>query len=145
MSRRQGWAFGLLVMVVATPLSAQTMRDFEYGRPLRGEKQLRAVIEFAAGVLELKPGPENRLYHFGLSYDAERFRPIGDYAFVATEPVEPLGPPAPVGNLLEHHERAGIQLRVLPNLWEFWDEVIVSTLDFSGIRLRNARPRPARG
>jgi hypothetical protein len=76
---------------------------------------------------------------------AERFRPIGYYAFVATEPVAPLGPPAPVGDLLKHHEEAGIQVRVLPNLWEFWDEVIVSTLDFSGIRLRNARPRPARG
>jgi hypothetical protein len=35
---------------------------------------------------------------------------------------------------------AGIQLRVLPNLWAFWGEVIVSTLDFSGIRLRNALP-----
>ena len=73
---------------------------------------------------------------------AGRFRPIGTYALVATEPVDPLAPPVPVGDLLEHHEEAGIQLRVLPNLWEFWDEVIVSTLDFSGIRLRNARPRP---
>jgi hypothetical protein len=76
---------------------------------------------------------------------AERFRPIGDYAVVATEPVAPLGPPMPVGDLLKHHEEAGIQLRVLPNLWAFWDEVIVSTLDFSGIRLRNARPRSGPG
>jgi hypothetical protein len=59
----------------------------------------------------------------------------------ATEPVEPLGPPEPVGDLLKLHEEAGIQLRVLDNLWAFWDVVITSTVDFSGIRLRNARPR----
>jgi hypothetical protein len=75
---------------------------------------------------------------------AARFRRFGDAAFVATEPVVPLGPPVPVGNLLALHEDAGIQLRVLPNLWAFWDEVIVSTLDFSGIRLRNAGPRGPR-
>ncbi|HWS31977.1 MAG TPA: hypothetical protein VN408_04455, partial [Actinoplanes sp.] len=27
------------------------------------------------------------------------------------------------------------------NLWPFWDQVITSTAGFSGIRLRNARPR----
>jgi hypothetical protein len=60
---------------------------------------------------------------------------------VATEPVEPLGPPEPVGDLLELHEQAGIQLRVLTSLWPFWDAVTVSTLGFSGIRLKNAAPR----
>jgi hypothetical protein len=77
-----------------------------------------------------------------------RFRPFGPdetHAHVATEPVEPLGPPEPVGDLLSLHERAGIQLRLLPHLHDFWDEVITSTVEFSGIRLRNARPRPATG
>jgi hypothetical protein len=60
----------------------------------------------------------------------------------ATEPVEPLGPPEPVGDLLKLHEEAGIQLHLLDNLWAFWNAVITSTVDFSGIRLRNARPRP---
>jgi hypothetical protein len=32
---------------------------------------------------------------------------------------------------------------VLPNLWPFWDTVITTTLGWSGIRLRNAAPRPA--
>jgi hypothetical protein len=84
-----------------------------------------------------------RLYAYRLPGD--RFRPIGEpvpNAVVATDPVKPLGPPDPVGNLLELHEQAGIQLRVLPNLWPFWDAVIASTLGFSGIRLRNALPRP---
>ena len=45
-------------------------------------------------------------------------------------------------DLLRCHAEAGIQLRVLDNLWAFWDAVITSTASFSGIRLRNARPRP---
>jgi hypothetical protein len=84
-----------------------------------------------------------RLYAYRLP--ADRFRPFGDHshAHVAVEPVEPLGPPELVGDLLRCHAGAGIQLRVLNNLWPFWDEVIASTMGFSGIRLRNARPRPA--
>jgi hypothetical protein len=62
---------------------------------------------------------------------------------VSEHPVRPLGPAEPVGDLPALHEEAGIQLRVLPNLWEFWDGVVASTLGFSGIRLRNAAPRPA--
>lgn len=75
---------------------------------------------------------------------AHRFRPFGGtvpHAYVAVEPVEPLGPPEPVGNLLDLHAGAGIQLRVLDDLWPFWDAVVTSTVGFSGIRLRNARPR----
>jgi hypothetical protein len=77
---------------------------------------------------------------------SSRFTPIGEpepHALVCAEPVEPLGSPEPVGSLLRLHDEAGIQLRVLPGLWPFWDAVVASTLGYSGIRLRNARPRPA--
>ncbi|WP_433436458.1 DUF6886 family protein [Nonomuraea sp. CA-141351] len=86
----------------------------------------------------LKPIREVRLYAYRLP--ANDFKPIGDppSAVVSTAPVTPLGPPERVGDLFELHEEAGIQLRVLPRLWPFWDEVIASTLEFSGIRLRNA-------
>ncbi|GIH99434.1 DUF6886 family protein [Planobispora takensis] len=83
-----------------------------------------------------------RLYGYRLP--AEKFVPVGEpvpNAVVATEPVEPLGPPEPVGDLLRLHREAGIQLRLLDNLWEFWEAVTVSSLGWSGIRLRNARPR----
>jgi len=40
--------------------------------------------------------------------------------------------------LFELYEEADIQLRVLPALLPFWDQVITTTLGFSGIRLRNA-------
>ncbi|MDT0444614.1 DUF6886 family protein [Streptomyces johnsoniae] len=83
---------------------------------------------------------------FAYRLPAGPFRPIGEpvpHAVVATRSVHPLGPPEPVGDLLALHRDAGIQLRVLDNLWEFWEAVTASTLGFSGIRLRNARPRPA--
>src|SRR6185436_10461530 len=76
---------------------------------------------------------------------ADRFRPFGTpvhHAHVATGPVEPLGPPEPIGDLLRCHAEAGIQLRVMDNLWPFWDQAITSTVGFSGIRMHNARPRP---
>lgn len=76
-------------------------------------------------------------------FAAGPFRPFGDPpdAHVATEPVEPLGPPEPVGDLLARHAEAGLQLRVLDDLWPFVDEVMASTVGYSGIRLGNARPR----
>ena len=74
---------------------------------------------------------------------ADKFHAVGkwQHAHVATEPITPLAPPSPVGDLVECHARAGIQLRLLDNLWSFWDEVIASSAGFSGIRLRNAAPR----
>jgi hypothetical protein len=80
-----------------------------------------------------------RLYAYRLP--AAPFRPYGTHAMVAESTVVPLGPPEPVGDLLRLHDAAGIQLRVLPYLWDFFDAVVASSLGFSGIRLRNARPR----
>jgi hypothetical protein len=83
-----------------------------------------------------------RLYAYRLP--ASGFRPIGEprpHAVVADRPVTPLGPPERVGDLFALHAEAGIQLRVLPNLWELVDAVGASTLEFSGIRLRNATRR----
>jgi hypothetical protein len=45
-------------------------------------------------------------------------------------------------DLVGRHAAAGIPLRTLPNLWPLWDSVVASTLEFSGMRLRNAIPRP---
>jgi uncharacterized protein DUF6886 len=87
----------------------------------------------------LKAVMEVRLFAYRLP--ADEFAPIGDppHAVVSKSPVVPLGPPEPVRDLFELHEEAGIQLRVLDNLWPFWNEVTASTVEFSGIRLRNAR------
>jgi Family of unknown function (DUF6886) len=83
-----------------------------------------------------------RLYAYRLP--AEHFRPFGEpvpHAHVSTVPVRPLGPPEPVGDLLNLHAEAGIQLRVMTNLWDFWDAVVVSSLGYSGIRMRRAQAR----
>jgi hypothetical protein len=44
----------------------------------------------------------------------------------------------PVGDLLEAHERAGIELRVLDSLHDLRDQVISDQWDFSIVRFRNA-------
>lgn len=64
------------------------------------------------------------------------------HAWAATEPVIPLGPAEPLGDLLDLHHAAGIQLRLVDRLWPWWDAVITSTVGFSGIRLRNAADYP---
>jgi hypothetical protein len=82
---------------------------------------------------------------YGYRLPAEAFRPFGDpvpHAFVATMPVTPLGPAEPVGDLIDLHRRAGIQIRILPRIGTFWEAVIGSTLGFSGIRLHNAGHGP---
>jgi hypothetical protein len=78
---------------------------------------------------------------FAYRLPAHLFRPFEKHAMVAERRVVPLGPAEPVGDLLAVHAGAGIQLRLLPNLWAFVDEVAASTMDFSGIRLRNATDR----
>ena len=80
---------------------------------------------------------------YAYRFAASDFAPFGTpepHARVATVAVHPLGPPEKVGSLLEAHEAAGIELRLLANLWPYWKQVSTSTLGFSGIRLRNALP-----
>jgi hypothetical protein len=48
-----------------------------------------------------------------------------------------------LGDLPARHADAGIELRIVENIWPTWDRVVGSTLEFSGVRLHNAKPRPA--
>ena len=69
---------------------------------------------------------------------ASRSSPIQRAAgyWVSREPVEPLEV-GELGDLLACHAAAGIELRIVPDLASLWSRVIASTLEFSGIRLRN--------
>jgi hypothetical protein len=69
---------------------------------------------------------------------AELFDTVEDDRFyIASTTVDALER-VQVGDLLARHAVAGIELRIAPALYPLWDKVIATTLDFSGIRLRNA-------
>lgn len=63
---------------------------------------------------------------------------VGGY-WISREPVAPLEI-GPLGDLVALHDYARIELRVVPNLWPLWNDVVDSTLEYSGMRLRNAQP-----
>ena len=75
----------IAALLCAPGLAAQQMRNYEYARPLHGERRLNAVIEFAAGRLVVRSADRGRLYGLSLNYDAERFRPVGRYDADAAE------------------------------------------------------------
>jgi hypothetical protein len=60
-----------------------------------------------------------------------------DRFWISSHAVEPLEL-VELGDLVGRHEAAGIELRAEGDLLELWQRVTASTLDFSGIRLRNA-------
>jgi hypothetical protein len=75
---------------------------------------------------------------FAYSLPSETFEPYGRAAgyWVSRKAVEPIEVQE-LGDLLTAHAQAGIELRIVPDLRELWQRVIASTLEFSGIRLRN--------
>jgi hypothetical protein len=64
---------------------------------------------------------------------------VGGY-WLSTETVTPVDV-VELRDLVGLHQRAHIELRVVPALWPTWDRVVRSTLEYSGIRLHNAQPR----
>ncbi len=84
-----------------------------------------------------------QLYAYRMPFGT--FQPINDQAagyWVSREPVEAVER-VEVGNLVQRHAEAGIELHITPDIWPFWHSVTSSTLSFSGSRLRNAtRPEP---
>lgn len=60
--------------------------------------------------------------------------------FHSTEPVTPLGVDV-IDDALGALASRGVEVRVLPSLWELHDAVLASTLSYSIIRMRNAQSR----
>jgi hypothetical protein len=75
-----------------------------------------------------------KLYAYRLS--PETFEPW-DKFFVSRETVVPSERVA-LGDLVDEHSAGGTELRIADSLYPLWDDAIETTLDFSGIRLRNA-------
>ena len=67
----------------------------------------------------------------------ETFVENDDRFWISADPVEPLEL-VELGDLVERHEAAGIELGTEDDLLALWDEVVASSLGYSGIRLRNA-------
>lgn len=81
MTRRPRVALVLLAAFVASAslAHAQTMRGFQASRPARGERMLRATLDFGAGQVVVQPGRPGDLYRMQLRYDADRSAPTHDY------------------------------------------------------------------
>jgi len=83
------------------------------------------------------------LYRY--EFNGAQFRPYrngadGSGYLVADRPVRPVLVRS-VGDLLQAHHAAGIELRLVSNLWPLADAVVASGLEFSLIRMRYATPR----
>ncbi len=89
-------------------------------------------------MIEPAPPYENEgpraLWHVSEDPAIERFEPHLRPEHAADEPLELVE----LADLLALHAGARIELRIAPELLGLWDNVVNSTLDFSGIRLRNA-------
>ena len=83
-----------------------------------------------------------RLYVY--EFDPAPFKPkIAEAGYwVTREEVAPLSIIA-VGDLLTRHFEAGIELRIVINLWPLIDAIVASGLEFSIIRKANAQPHLA--
>jgi len=91
----------------------------------------------------LEPMRVCRLYAY--EFDAAPFEPrVADAGYwVTRQEIVPVSM-TPVGDLLVRHAEAGIELRIVRNLWSLIDAIVASGLEFSIIRKANAQPRRAR-
>ena len=81
-----------------------------------------------------------RLYAYRLPAEAFRPHEVGGY-WIADEQVDAIEQVA-IGDLVQRHASAGIELRITPSIWPFWRRVANSTVEFSGSRLGNSAPHP---
>jgi hypothetical protein len=105
--------------------------DEDVERWLDGDRERRVGVIETAWLERFRSA---RVYAYRLPPDTfERW----DKFFVSRATVVPLEL-VELRDLLARHAEAGNELRVAPALYPLWDRVIETTLDFSGIRLRNA-------
>jgi hypothetical protein len=108
--------------------------DADLARFLDGQRELRVhVIE--EGWRERVRNARLYLYRLPMDSFAED-REVAGY-WVSRATVDPLERIA-IDDLIGRHAAAGIALRAAASLWPLWDDVMASSLEFSGIRLHNA-------
>jgi len=105
---------------------------------LMGDSGARAVVAIESRWFE--SAWNARLYQYELPASAFACVDAGAGYFVAEQAVAPICATLiedPLGEML----RRGVELSVMPSLWDLRDQIIASTLQFSIIRMRNALPR----
>ena len=80
-----------------------------------------------------------RLWLYRMPPETFAVQDAGAGYYVSRDTVTPLEC-VEVDDVLQLHRSAGIELRITDDLWPLWDRVVSSTLEFSGVRLRNTRP-----
>ena len=109
--------------------------DEDVARFLLGDRSLRVQAVQSDWLAEVRSA---RLLAYRLPPETfERYERANGY-WVSRQAVVPLEV-TEVGDVLDRHAAAGIELRIVPDLWFVWQQVVESTLEFSGIRLRNLR------
>lgn len=115
--------------------AVESTTDEDVERWLDGERARRVAVVEGDWLERLR---SVRLYAYRMP--REPFDVVEDGRFsIASTTVEAIER-VEVGDLLTRHAAAGIELRIAPALYPLWDRVIATTLDYSGIRLRNVTP-----
>jgi len=103
-----------------------------------GHTDARIVIAIEGAWWERVRDTKLYAYRFDAS---EGFVSLEDHgAHVSRQTVTPVSV-EPVGELVARLRDAGVELRLTPSLWPLYDALPKTTLHFSMIRMRNARPR----
>ena len=119
------------------PVSTTTAEDRER---FFGQSDANRIHVIEAGWLERMQAC--RLYAYRMPTGAFRPHEVGGY-WVTGEQVDAIERFV-IDDLLARHARARIELRITPSIWPFWRQVVNSSVEFSGSRLRNAAPHPQR-
>jgi hypothetical protein len=108
--------------------------DDDVERWLDGDPERRVAVIETSWLERVRAAP---LYAYRMR--PEPFDVVEDGRFyIASTPVDALER-VELGDLLARHAAAGIELRISPSLYPLWDTIVETSLDYSGIRLRNAR------
>jgi hypothetical protein len=113
--------------------AVETTTDTDVDEWLDGDRGRRVAVIETAWLERLRT-----IELYGYRMPREPFDVVEDDRFyIASTPVDAIERVA-AGDLLMRHAEAGNELRIAPALYPLWDRVIETTLEFSGIRLRNA-------
>jgi hypothetical protein len=115
--------------------AGEATSDDDVSRFLLGDRSLRVHAVQSDWLGEIRA---TRLTAYRLPSDTfERYERANGY-WVSRQAVAPVEV-VELDDLLDRHATSGIELRIVPDLRSVWEQVIGSTLEFSGIRLRNLR------